>query len=282
MRIQLSDVNQQKRMGDTVMNIDFSKYKRVFTFGCSFTKYVYPTWANVLSKCVPDAEFINLGQCGGGNSYISNRMTQANRTYTFCETDLVVTMWSTYCREDRFANDRWITPGNIYCQGEYDEAFVKKFCDPVGYMIKDLSTIDLATAYMSTLPCTYIDMLSVPFNHQVIEQDDPTYKDVLYTYRELIAHFNEPSMFDYLDRDWCTGGGGLTYIHRSNNKSYYDYHPNTLVYCNYLKAIGIPLTDAAIEYAEESYAKAVLVKHENEFASLFPEINYDSGFVWKI
>jgi len=264
------------------MNIDFSKYKRIFTFGCSFAKYVYPTWANVLSKCVPDAEFINLGQCGGGNIYISNRMTQANRTYTFCETDLVVTMWSTYCREDRFINDRWLTPGNIFGQGEYDDKFVKKFVDPVGYVVRDLSIIDLATTYMSTLPCTYIDMLSVSFNHQVLEEDDPTYKDVLHTYRDLIAHFDQPAMFDYLGRDWWIGGKGLAYIHSQGGTPYHDYHPNTLVYCDYMRKIGIPITDVAIEYAEESYAKALLVKHQDEFDTLFADINYNSGFVWKI
>lgn len=268
-------------MGDTTMNIDFSKYKRIFTFGCSFAKWTYPTWANVLSKCLPDAEFINLGQCGGGNSYISNRMTQANRTYNFCETDLVVTMWTTYCREDRFVNDRWLTPGNIYYQTDYDEKFVKKFCDPVGYLVKDLSTIDLATTYMSTLPCTYIDMLAVPVSHQIIELNDPTYKDVIHTYRELIAHFDKPTMLDFFGGDWH---GGYTYIRSHNNETTprYDYHPNTLQYCNYLKAAGFPLTKEAIEYAESAFAQAILLKHQDEFDVTFADINFHSGFVWNI
>lgn len=263
------------------MNIDFSKYKRLFVFGCSFTMHLYPTWAHVLSKCMPGAEFINLGQTGGGNLYISNRMTQANRTYNFCETDLVVTMWSTYCREDRFVNGRWITPGNIYFQNFYDENFMKKFCDPVGYLVKDLSIIDLATAYMSTMPCTYIDMLSVPLDHQITEPDDTLYKDVLYTYKELLAHFDKPTMLDFLGGHWI---GGLTYIHSYGGETTprLDYHPNTLLYCNYLRAIGIPLTPEAIEYAETSYAKALLVKRQTEFETLFPETKYNSGHVWKI
>ena len=260
------------------MNIDFSKYKRIFAFGCSFTKYLYPTWANLISKCAPDAEFINLGQCGGGNSYISNRMTQANRTYTFCETDLVVTMWSTYCREDRFVNNNWLTPGNIFCQEDYDDKFVKKFADPVGYLIKDLSIIDLTTTYMSTLPCTYIDMHAVPLDHQILDENDPTYKDVLYTYRDLIAHFTKPTLFDSIGGIWHSG---LTYTHY-NDETYLDYHPNTLLYCNYLRDIGIPLTDEAIDYAETSYAKALLVKQQDEFDTLFPELKFNSGFRWKV
>ena len=39
----------------------------LYTFGCSFTKYVWPTWADLLLSQV-DGE--NWGMCGGGNKFI--------------------------------------------------------------------------------------------------------------------------------------------------------------------------------------------------------------------
>jgi hypothetical protein len=43
------------------MNIDFFKYKRFFAFGCSFTKYHCPSWSDLISKEMPNAEYVNFG-----------------------------------------------------------------------------------------------------------------------------------------------------------------------------------------------------------------------------
>lgn len=248
------------------MNIDFNKYKRFFAIGCSFTHWAYPTWANIVSQCMPNTQFINLGKSGGGNSYIANRMTQANRTFNFCETDLVMVMWSTLCREDRYVNDKWITPGNIFSQQTYDDTFVKKFADPVGYLIKDLSTIDLATTYMNTLPCDYIDILAVPFVHQILDTNGLVYQEVVHTYKDLIAYFDKPTLLSIL------GGfaGGLEYDNDGN--WLVDYHPNPAQYCDYLKGINFPLTQYAIDYANQSYQKALLAKSASDLRQMFPEI----------
>lgn len=248
------------------MNIDFNKYKRFFAIGCSFTQWHYPTWADIARQCMPDAQFVNLGKGGGGNSYIANRMTQANRTFNFCETDLVIVMWSTLCREDRYIEGQWITPGNIFTQHDYDEAFVKKFSDPIGYLIKDLSTIDLATTYMSTLPCDYIDLRSVPFDHQILDTNDQAYQEVIHTYKDLIAHFDKPTM-----REILVGfNGGLEYD--NDGPWMVDYHPNTAQYCDYLTGINFPLTQGAIDYANQSYQKALLAKSASDLRKMFPEI----------
>ena len=72
-------------------NLDFSKYKRVFALGCSFTAYRWPTWADMIgrSQC-EHAEFINLGRAGAGNPYIVTQLVQAHNKFKFCETDLIM------------------------------------------------------------------------------------------------------------------------------------------------------------------------------------------------
>ena len=53
-----------------ISEISLGKYDRFITLGCSFTRYRWATWSDLLAKDMPDAEYINLGKCGAGNSYI--------------------------------------------------------------------------------------------------------------------------------------------------------------------------------------------------------------------
>jgi hypothetical protein len=67
------------------MNVDFTKYKRFFAFGCSFTCYIWPTWADVVSKEMPQAKFYNLGKTGAGNLCISSKVAEANNRFKFTD-----------------------------------------------------------------------------------------------------------------------------------------------------------------------------------------------------
>jgi hypothetical protein len=229
------------------MNIDLTKYKRLFTFGCSFTNYRYPTWAHILNKSMPDCELHNLGRAAGGNLFILNRLTEANKKFKFNEDDLVVIMWTTSCREDRFANDEWLLSGNIFTQHVYSDDFVKEFCDPVGYLVRDLSLVELGKAYLSTLPCDNYMMLSVPFNYQIYDKTEKT-NDILNTYRDLIKSF-PPTLFELgMNRSWTSD---VEYI-MSDGQLQIDYHPTPMDYYNYLTKLGFELSPEAKDYAMES------------------------------
>ena len=88
--------------------------KRIFTFGCSFTKYLWGTWANILGAEFPQAKFYNLGRPSAGNQYIHNVIMQADNVYNFCESDLVVVQWSNVYREDRYFEGAWRNYNNKY------------------------------------------------------------------------------------------------------------------------------------------------------------------------
>ena len=88
---------------------------------------MWPTWADIVSKEMPDAEFYNFGLSGGGNPLISYRVAETNNRYKFTDTDLVMIMFSTYCREDRWVTDRkWIAGGNIFNNKFYPDSWVKE------------------------------------------------------------------------------------------------------------------------------------------------------------
>ena len=44
--------------------------KRLFTFGCSVTEFIWPTWADILGREFDYYE--NWGRVGAGNLYIFN------------------------------------------------------------------------------------------------------------------------------------------------------------------------------------------------------------------
>ena len=117
--------------------------KRLFTFGCSFTGYNWGTWANVLAKELSPIEFYNCGRSGAGNHYIFNTLMQADELYDFTHEDLVIVQWTNVSREDRYT-DRWVVPGNIYSQKEYDVDFIQKYFTEFGAYLRDYAFIKAA------------------------------------------------------------------------------------------------------------------------------------------
>lgn len=245
------------------MNIDFSKYKRFFAFGCSFTGYMWPTWADVLSREMPQAKFYNMGHSGSGNLMISARLTEASTRFNFCETDLVIVMWTTFCREDRYLHGYWQCPGNIYTQQFYSDEFVKKYTDPKGYLLRDLALITLTTGYLKTLPCDAITLASVPYNYQ--NENDPSVLPILEAYKNTIDQ-TPPSLFETeMNSQWTNGH---EYFDKKEFRG--DYHPDPMRYRNYLVKIGMPLTKRSYLFARDSLDKLKSTKNINEIFNSFP------------
>jgi len=235
------------------MITDLKKYKRVFAFGCSFTCYLYPTWADIIYKSMsPNVEFYNLGQSGGGNLFISHRIVEANRKYKFNEDDLIILMWSTYARIDFYRTDwGWITPGNIYTQNQLSESTVKEIEDLNWFLMRDLSTIDLTTNYLNNLPCDTIKLMSVPFDYEQLERFNELNKitkSIFDLYSDLNTDYPK-SLFDYLGRKWNS------IIRYTDSDMPIDYHPTPVDYKNYLIDCGVPISQEAIDYAHESLNK---------------------------
>ena len=46
--------------------------KRLFTFGCSFTQWKWPTWADYIG--INFDEYYNAGQAGSDNKHILNHI----------------------------------------------------------------------------------------------------------------------------------------------------------------------------------------------------------------
>jgi hypothetical protein len=256
---------------------NFSKFKRFFAFGCSYTNYIWPTWADVINSEI-QGEFHNLGRRGSGNLYISCRIAEANRRYNFCETDLIAVMFTSFTREDRYVNGQWMGDGNIYNQQYYPPDFVKKFADPDFYLIRDMALIDTTTTYIKSLPCESLILSAWPvdllennnliegFSEKVVSDCKKIYKNNIGTldlrsWQESYYNINKnnPNFEKY----------GYTYVR--NGSQFSDGHPNTMTYYEYLKHINVPLTDKSKQYSDQSYQKLLTCKNESDIIRVFTE-----------
>ena len=80
-----------------IQDIDLNRFKRFFAFGCSFTKYKWPTWADILGTKFE--EYYNFGRGGACNTYIMNKFIEADTKYKFnWETDYIVIMFTNFNR----------------------------------------------------------------------------------------------------------------------------------------------------------------------------------------
>lgn len=135
---------------------------RFFAFGCSFTRSKNPTWADIVARQYDHYE--NWAQAGAGNSFIFYSLMECNKRNKITRDDVVMIMWSSIGREDRYVDGNWLTPGSIYNQTDYDETFVKKFADPTGYLLRDSAHLAGAKSILDSIGCKYYFFSIVPFN----------------------------------------------------------------------------------------------------------------------
>lgn len=266
---------------------DLSNYKRIFTFGCSYTHYRWPTWAHVLASEIDNAKLYNFGRTGSGNLFISLRIAEANKRFKFNENDLVAVMYTSFTREDRWVNGYWIGHGNIYNQHLYPESWVKKFADPDFYLMRDFALMDLTNRYLKSLPCTSLIMSSWPvnllennnfvtgFSEQTLNTCMDIYKDTIDSIPLDLRSFQQNRYNLNQDNPEFELYG---HTYELNGEVFNDGHPRTNVYRDYLEYLGLPLTDKSKHFAEEMTRILKSCKTEKELSTVFKDyIEISSG-----
>jgi hypothetical protein len=129
---------------------------RLFTFGCSFTKYKWPTWADIIGTNYK--EFHNLGHAGAGNYYIGLKLYETHLEYNITSTDDVIIMLSSSNRFDIYnpTKQEFVFAGNVYnCEKEFGTKFVKDVWNDTHsiyntwFMVKSIKTL------LDSIGCRY-------------------------------------------------------------------------------------------------------------------------------
>ena len=98
--------------------------RRLFTFGCSYSQYVWSMWPNVLGQSFDYTE--NFGKSGSGNLFIFYRLIYCSSIRELTSDDTVVVQWSGPSRFDHLhnGNGMWNSSGDTSA-----EEFVYKGLD---------------------------------------------------------------------------------------------------------------------------------------------------------
>jgi hypothetical protein len=206
--------------------------KRLFTFGCSFTAYKWPTWADILSQNYN--VFENWGRAGGGNHFILYRLVECIKRNQINKDDTVCIMWTSAAREDRFLKDKWDLQGTVY-NSSYTEDYVKNFTDPTGYFLTSVTVIDAAKQLLDKIGCQYKFMSILPLSivddsyfNQLFSLTETVEKQVKHLYKDTLDII-APSVYDIIfDKDWHSRDSiiipsGIVHVEKLLKEKYYQF-----------------------------------------------------------
>tara|TARA_Y100000356_G_scaffold123456_1_gene118501 strand:- start:1629 stop:2402 length:774 start_codon:yes stop_codon:yes gene_type:complete len=255
--------------------------KRIFAFGCSMTRYRWPTWADIYASD-KTTQFYNYAHSGAGNQFIANQIVETCKRFNWNDDDLILIMWSSITREDRYVTEiisgskqewnrnmpvnehgklkgGWLLPGNIYSQDLYDEEFVNQFSSEKGYLMRDLATIKLTESFLSNFKYKMFQMS--PFECVDEDHNDEVYK--------IYDKPNYPCLLDCIGGEW-------PHIKCTYDNSYdSDRHPDPSMHFEFLRYAGMQTTDSMREFANKWQNKVSnSISHE--------EVGWDAGEVVRL
>lgn len=202
---------------------------RFFAFGCSFTKFVYPTYADLLSLNFDFYE--NWGRGGSGNHFIFNSVVEANQRHRFNAQDTIIVQWTNTGREDRYVDKSWIGDGNIYSQLTYNESWVKQFVCERGCLIRDFAFIKATQVLLAATGCNFkfISMVPLLKHDEWLDNNREKNHDVCSLYKDVLD-LVRPSFFEIVyNNSWST--------QMFHNGKHRDSHPSPNEHLEYIRKV---------------------------------------------
>lgn len=258
---------------NSLPDVDFSKYDRLFTFGCSFTNWIYPTWADIVARNF-DITLHNYGSGGNGNLCISTLLNQANLFYNFNEKDLVMVMWASMHRNDHYnifpshelhvqaladgtvRDQVWNKKQNLWKSGsDLLSAEVMEhnsYPDARGFMIRDCAQMDYAIRMCGNADFDSVHMMAVS-PHEQAEYDfsaaDFPVEDVLdmYTNQIMPNITGDISLCKFLEFDFH---GRMTWLDDGELRQ--DHHPLPSEHIKYLNTLGLDISHDVRDWADKA------------------------------
>ena len=229
------------------------------------TSYGWPTWADIISQEIPES--YNYAQSGGGNLFISCQVAEASLRHKFTDTDLVMIMWSSISREDRYIHGNWLTPGNIYTQNIYDEKFVKSFSDDLGYLLRDINLITLTKSLLAQLSIDYYMLNMSPLT---LISADLTSSNKFYQIKEIYKETFESILPDILTLE-LNGTWPQHPIVKEGHQSA-DYHPSPIQHFNYLNKLfpTIQWSEQTLEFVKREQKRMESFRNFDELVFKIP------------
>jgi hypothetical protein len=202
-------------------------YKRIFTFGCSFTRFSWPTWADITAWDL-NIPIQNWGLSGIGNVGIFHRMVECDLRNKFDKDDLIMVLWSHWHREDRYIR-HWQTHGNIFHEEFYDSNFIKKYWSLENDIVKNSTAIISANKMFNiNFQSNITPLLKFESNARDLTQKE---NNMFQFYKQFIPF---DTVFNYNN-------------HEAFDHYKYDDHPTVLQHLNFLTDTVYPALNLKIK-----------------------------------
>ena len=251
----------------------------MFVIGCSFTHWLWPTWADIISKEY-HIELHNYGAPGHGNQYIMLVLDQLTRKHNIGKNDLVMIMWSSFHRNSfhNVHNDNVIDyltnpdkqldyqPGLVFnwkssCDliaGYIDQYGIQDNCydDDRGHLIKNCGYISNVSNVLENAAYDSAQMLSVCLDnqHAFDASLNTDVNDVLELYSDLPGKMLGDSLYQFLNYQhedkWWYNSNIPVDQHPGDDHIISDYHPRSIQYFNYLTTLGLELSDNTKQWCD--------------------------------
>lgn len=205
--------------------------RRLFTFGCSFTNYIWPTWANFISNKFDYHE--NWGQSGAGNFYIASMVYECNQINKFNQDDTIIIMLSSFSRYDMILRDStWTLSGNIYSQTRFSKEFIQDYWSEEFGLYQTWFGLSSLKTLLDKVGCKYKIMCA--FNLQKQENSNKITSEMKKTRITKCYEFLEPilpklNMKDFIEEE---NRNGINYYKIDGD---YDLHPTISMHLKWVK-----------------------------------------------
>jgi hypothetical protein len=226
-------------------------YNRFFAFGCSFTCYKWPTWADYLYAGGIAEAYENWALPGGSNDFVFHSLIECSSLRGITAEDYVAIMWSQPWRIADYTNEQgWDMPGNAYLYQPKER---------VKYLHEDQIALENQTYFRASI--NMLQAIGCDFTFTSMERIDLQFEDVYAT-----QDYFKPSMAEFLgytgpnETDWRETLPG-------------DRHPSPREHASFAKTLDTSLNHSLIDKlcdASESYIFESDSPHRQEIA-VFPE-----------
>lgn len=234
--------------------------KRLFTFGCSMTRYVWPTWAEMLGNEYD--HFENWGNSGIGNRAILERLTECIVNNNITEDDTIIVQWTEFHRFDihlpqPLMPEGWVQTGNLLHPSS--PKWIQQHWDEKSYIMHSLNFIKLGIVLLSSLPCkwymtTFTDLKSVVDQY-------PQFTN----YTEIFSHPNFlPPMSSFFDQY----NFPKKKLIRDSKEPEEDEHPTPIGHYGWLVENLSPLLNVNIDEDWATMAHNILFDHCTHYISV--------------
>ena len=254
---------------------------RLFTFGCSLTRYHWPTWADILGQSFE--EYQNWGNRGAGNAQIMQRFSECLAKNDLTPDDTVIIQWTDYHRFDYHiwdeeAHETWYPGGSLFANVEADPTkgfLVSKVWSEDSYKMHSFNYINAAVHMARNARCRVLMTISTDFRPDLNTNKFKPYRKFLQN-----TFWLDNDMYDWL---CATYDKRLKFygakIGDMSEEKFMDYHPTPIMHYQWLKErvstkLGIQIDK---EFALKMQAAVERVEHYQDIGQAILDAGYDTN-----